>query len=221
MSSLIIEPGARVLFQGDSITDAGRNREDPASMGFGYANFASAWISAKYPDHKIEFVNRGIGGNTVIDLETRWEPDCIDIKPDWLSILIGINDCGREISGVEGHTLEGYDDAYRRILDRARAAPASLPSSDAEARPKLIVMEPFLLPCREDGHLWQDKLLPRIQVARAIARDYSAIYVPLDGLFAAAATRREPVFWTLPDGVHPTQAGHALIAQAWIRAVGG
>ena len=82
-------------------------------------------------------------------------------------------------------------------------------------------MEPFLLPCREDAHVWQDKLWARIQIARAIARDYDAIYVPLDGLFAAAATRREPTFWTMADGVHPTQAGHALIAQAWIEAVGG
>jgi len=209
MNNLIIEPGARVLFQGDSITDAGRNREDPASMGFGYANFVSAWISATYPDRRIEFINRGIGGNTVLDLEGRWDRDCIEIKPDWLSILIGINDCGREINGVEGHTVEGYDAAYRRILERAKSA----------ADPKLILMEPFLLPCREDGALWQDKLQARIGVVRAIARDYGAIYVPLDGLFAAAASRREPTFWTLPDGVHPTRPGHALIAQAWIEAV--
>ncbi len=211
MRNLVIEPGARVLFQGDSITDAGRNREDPASMGFGYANFASAWISAKYPDYNIEFVNRGIGGNTVIDLESRWEPDCIEVGPDWLSVLIGINDCGREINGAEGHTAENYEATYRRLLDRVRF----------ETEAKLIIMEPFLLPCRDDARVWREKLWDRIQSARDLALDFSAIYVPLDGLFAAAATRREPVFWTLPDGVHPTQAGHALIAQAWIDAIGG
>ena len=208
MSSLLIEPGAKVLFQGDSITDAGRNREDPASMGFGYANFVSAWLSAKYPDHKIEFLNRGIGGNTVIDLENRWDRDCTELQPDRLSILIGINDCGREIRSEEGHTAEGYNAAYRRILDRVKSG----------TKAKLIILEPFLVPGGADREGWREKLDSRIHIARTIARDYDAIYVPLDGLFAAASTRREPEFWSI-DRVHPTQAGHALIAQAWIRAV--
>ena len=208
MSSLVIEPGSRILFQGDSITDAGRNKEDGNSLGGGYANMIAAWLSAQYPDRKLVFLNRGISGNTVFDLEKRWTADCIKLKPDWLSIMIGINDTGHQVRGEEGYTPETYNESYRRILDRVKA----------ETKAQLIIIEPFLVPGGKDQEAWRDKLDALITLARTIARDYDARYLPLDGLFAAVSTRREPGFWS-GDKVHPTPAGHALMAQAWIRTV--
>jgi len=208
MANLLIEPGARVLFQGDSITDAGRSKEDDSTLGSGYANMTAAWLSAKYPDHKLTFFNRGISGNEVFDLEARWAKDCIDIQPDWLSILIGINDVGHELRGESDRAPADFEACYRRILERVKN----------ETRARVIILEPFLLPGREDQQAWRGGLLPRIEAARTVARDFGHRYIPLDGLFGAASTRREPEFWSV-DRVHPTQPGHALIAQAWIEAV--
>jgi len=96
--SPVIEDGSRVLLQGDSITDCGRDRGDPNSLGNGYAMMAASWFSAAYPAKKVEFINRGISGNRVKDLQGRWQEDCLDLKPTWVSIMIGINDCWRRNS---------------------------------------------------------------------------------------------------------------------------
>lgn len=211
MSNLLFQTGQRVLFQGDSITDAGRDREAFASLGSGYANLIAAWLSAKYPDFRVEFLNRGISGNTIPDLETRWMEDCIDLKPDWLSILIGINDtarnCNPEISS-DAWNIPQYEACYRKLLDRVKS----------ETSARVIIMEPFLLPVTTDRERWREDLDLRIQAVRRVARDYGAILIPLDGIFAAVCSHREPAFWSA-DGVHTTGAGGALIAQAWINAV--
>lgn len=207
--SLAIQDDALVLFQGDSITDAGRDRNEPDSMGCGYAMIASGMVSAMYPQRKIRFLNRGIGGNRVCDLQQRWQADCIDLKPDWVSVMIGINDTWRGYDRNDQTTAESYEAGCREILTRARE----------ELGAKLILLEPFLLPTPPDRLAWREDLDPKIACLRGLAREFDAIYVPLDGLFAAAATRREPSFWAA-DGVHPSPAGHALIARAWLGAVG-
>ena len=208
MSQLILQYGARVLFQGDSITDAGRSRDDDGQLGGGYAGMVDAWLSARYPGRKLTFLNRGISGNRVPDLEARWTEDCVDLQPDWLSILIGINDTAHRFGGGDATPVAEFEAGYRRLLDRVRA----------ETDAGLILLEPFLLPIPPDRLAWRPLLDQHIDAVRRLARDYAAIYVPFDGLFAAVATQREPAFWA-PDGVHPTPAGHALMAQAWIRAV--
>ena len=210
MTSLRIAPGSRILFQGDSITDAGRSREDDAALGGGYAAMIAAWMTARYPGHGLTFLNRGISGNRVFDLETRWTEDCIALQPDWLSILIGINDTWRRYDSNTPSPLGDFDACYRRLLDRVVQ----------ETSAKLILLEPFVLPHPADRIAWREDLDPRIAVIRAIARDYQALYVPFDGLYAAACTQLAPGCWA-GDGVHPTPAGHALMAQAWIAAVGG
>lgn len=98
--SLLIQDGELVLFQGDSITDAGRDRTDPFSLGYGYPMMIDAWFSALYPAKHVRFANCGISGNRVKDLKARWDKDCIDLRPDWVSILIGINDCWRRYAGM-------------------------------------------------------------------------------------------------------------------------
>jgi lysophospholipase L1-like esterase len=203
----LIHDGDVVLFQGDSITDAGRNRASMTDLGFGYAALAAAWFAALYPDKQVTFLNRGISGNRVIDLRGRWQEDCLDLKPTWVSILIGINDTWRRYdSGDMTHSTD-YETNYRAILESVR---------DTSAR--LILLEPFVLPVPADRAGWREDLDPKIDAVRRLARGFNALYVPLDGLFAAAAAQRAPAFWA-EDGVHPSLAGHALIAQAWLRAV--
>jgi len=208
MGQLLLQPGARVLFQGDSITDAGRGREDDTQLGYGYANYIAAWLSASYPERRLTFLNRGISGNRVYDMEARWTEDCIDLQPDWLSILIGINDTWRRYDSNTPSPIPEFEASYRRILERVKN----------ETKAQLILLEPFVLPTPPDRIAWREDLDPRIDVVRRLARDFGALYVPYDGLFASASTQREPAYWAA-DGVHPTQAGHALMAQAWINAV--
>lgn len=206
----LIEDRATVLFQGDSITDAGRGRDDDANLGWGYANHIAAWFSAMYPGKGVRFINRGISGNRVKDLDARWKEDCLDLRPTWLSILIGINDVWRRYDSNDPTSTEVYEQGYRRILTRV--------SEDSNS-PRLIILEPFVLPTPPDRMSWREDLDPKIQVARSLAREFGAIYIPLDGIFATASIAQPPAFWA-GDGVHPTQAGHALIAQKWLEAVG-
>jgi acyl-CoA thioesterase-1 len=203
-----IEDRATVLFQGDSITDAGRGALDPENLGSGYAMMAASWFSAAFPEKEVTFLNRGIGGNRAIDMENRWERDCIDLTPSWVSIMIGINDTWRAFDSGDPTSSEAYEASLRTILTRTRDALAA----------QLILVEPFVLPYPEDRLAWRTDLDPRIRIVRAFADEFNALLVPLDGIMNAAAEKRPPSFWA-PDGVHPTPAGHALIAQSWLRAV--
>jgi Lysophospholipase L1 and related esterases len=197
-----------VLFQGDSITDTGRDRQNPEDLGSGYAMLAAAWFQALYPERNVHFVNRGIGGNRVEDLLERWQADCLDIRPTWISVLIGINDTWRRYDSNDPTSAQEYEDSYRTLLERTRKT----------LNARLILCEPFVLPVPADRIKWREDLDAKIAVVRRLALEYHAIYVPFDGLFAQAATQREPAFWAA-DGVHPSAAGHALMAQAWLRAV--
>lgn len=202
----LIADNSVVLFQGDSITDAGR-LESSDGMGFGYANFAAAWFSALYPEKRVRFINRGISGNRAVDLQSRWQRDCLDLNPDWVSILIGINDTWRRYDSNDATSVEQYENAYRAILAQTAALGA-----------RLILCEPFVLPVPKDRMKWRVDLDPKIDVVRHLAREFNAIYVPFDGIFAQASTQQPPAFWA-EDGVHPSAAGHALMAQSWLRAV--
>lgn len=203
-----IEDKAVVLFQGDSITDGERNREDPNDLGRGYAMIAAAWFQALYPEKEVRFLNRGIGGNSVVDLHGRWQEDTLDLQPTWVSILIGINDNGRPDGNAFRVSYEEYEARYREILDRTRE----------QLHARLILCEPFLLLLGPDQLGARKDLEPRIQIVRQLAREYGALYVPFDGVFAQASTLRPPAFWA-GDAVHPSPAGHALMAQSWLRAV--
>lgn len=198
-----------ILFQGDSITDWGRNHEDASSLGIGYAMMVAARLGLQYPEKKLTFINRGIGGNRIIDLQGRWDKDCLSLKPTWVSIYIGINDTWRRMDSGQETTAAEFEAAYRDLIERTKR------TLDA----KLILVEPFVLPVPEDRKSWRQDLDPKIHVVRELAREYGALLVPLDGLFAAASVKAEPAFWA-PDGVHPSPAGHALITDAWLKTVG-
>ena len=201
---------AVVLLQGDSITDAGRSRTNDEDLGRGYAGMVAAWVSAAWPQRGVRFVNRGISGNRAVDLRARWQTDCLDLRPDLVSIMIGINDTWRRYDSHDPTSADAFETSYRSILTDVRE------KLDAQ----IVLCEPFLLPVPPDRRAWRVDLDPKIAVVRELAREYAATLVPLDGVFAQASTRREPAFWA-PDGVHPTPAGHALIAQAWLRTVFG
>ncbi len=205
----LFHTGDIVLFQGDSITDAGRYREDPTHMGYGYAMQAASWFHARYPEMDVRFLNHGISGNRAVDLVARWQEDCLELRPSWVSLLIGINDTWRRYDSNEPTSTRDFEDAYHQLLERTVTT----------LNARLILCEPFVLPVPVDREGWREDLDPKIAVVRKLARAYNALYVPFDGVFAQAATRREPAFWA-EDGVHPTNAGHALMAQTWLRTVG-
>ncbi|KIL39012.1 GDSL family lipase [Gordoniibacillus kamchatkensis] len=204
-----IKRGDVVLFIGDSITDAKRDKNKPDHLGSGYALMAAAQFASLYPELGVTFLNRGISGNRVIDLLGRWQEDCIDLKPDWVSIYIGINDCWRRYDRGDPTSAEEFAAGYRRLLEwTARELEAGL-----------ILIEPFVLPVPEDRRAWREDLDPKIHAVRSLAHEFGANYAALDGLFAQACAEAPAAYWA-QDGVHPTPAGHARIAQAWLRAMG-
>ncbi len=203
-----LDDNAVVVFQGDSITDCGRSRTDDTQLGGGYVSMVAAWFAARYPCKRVRFLNRGISGQRVRDLAARWQEDCLALQPTWVSIMIGINDVWRRYDAQDPTSTAAYEDGYyalaRQVVETLRA--------------RLIILEPFVLPVPADRVAWREDLDPKIQAARRIARACQARYIPLDGLFAAASAQREPEYWA-GDGVHPSAAGHALIAQAWLQSV--
>ena len=205
---MLIKNNAVVLFQGDSVTDCGR-LSSLDGLGTGYVMQAVSRFMAMYPHKNVKFINRGISGDRVKDLKRRWQEDCLDLKPDVVSILIGINDCWRRYDSNDPTYTEDYEKSYREILKLTKK----------ELTANVIILEPFLLPYPEDRDVWREDLDPKIHATRKLAREFGAVYIPLDGLFAQASTQKEPAFWAA-DGVHPTNAGHSLIAQAWLGAVG-
>jgi lysophospholipase L1-like esterase len=205
----IIKSGSTVLFQGDSITDCQRKKDLPADLGRGYALMTAGLFQSQNPERNVKFLNRGISGNRVKDLEARWDADCLELKPDVVSIYIGINDTWRRYDRNDPTLTEQFAAGYRRLLER----------TTAELDARLVLVEPFVLPVPEDRKAWREDLDPKIQAVRELAREFGALLVPLDGLFAQASMQAKPAFWA-PDGVHPSPAGHALITRAWLQAVG-
>lgn len=197
-----IPDGATVVFAGDSITDATRTEGGPA-LGAGYALFAVAAHSARRPASGIRWVNAGVSGDRVVDLEARWEQDVLAAAPDVLSVLIGINDVWRRYDSDTPTSAEQYREGYRRLLASA---------IDSGVR-ELILIEPFLLPVA-DQRRWREDLDPKIQAVRELAREFDAHLLAADGAFAQLAVRTGPEAWA-GDGVHPTLAGHRVLAEWW------
>ena len=198
----------RVVFMGDSITDAGRDRSQPRDMGSGYAALVAAWFMAQHPDQPVDFWNRGISGDRVRDLAARWQTDCLALQPTLVSILIGINDVWRRYDAHDPTTLEAFVAPYRLIITQTQAAGATV-----------VLCEPFLAPVSPDQAAWREDLDPKLAAIRSLAAEYGAALVALDRAFTHAAGQRAPATWAA-DGVHPTLPGHALIAQAWLGVVG-
>ncbi|MFF0343690.1 SGNH/GDSL hydrolase family protein [Kribbella sp. NPDC004875] len=197
--------GARVMFTGDSITDCHR-RDTDNPLGYGYPLLVAGQFGRRTPDRVPVWMNSGISGDTLAGLGSRWQSDVLDARPDVVSILIGINDTGYRFSfGHEEVPAESYRAGYRRLLE---------PLADVQ----LVLIEPFLLPVKEDQWAWRADLDAKIQVVRELAREFGAALVAADGMFAELAASTGPEHW-LFDGVHPTPAGHQALAESWLRQV--
>ena len=208
-----------ILFQGDSITDGLREKNKDRAwdlnhqMGHGYAFLVNARWGAQYPERHFAFINRGISGNRIADLYGRWQEDAVNLRPDVLSILVGVNDVGYTMWEQSGSGPERFGRIYQLLLDEARAAnPALLP----------VLMEPFVMPVgdRKDTYQdWLSLLQPLQKQTRLIAERNGAIFIPLQERFNALCEVREASYWVW-DGIHPTVSGHQVIADAWMEAVG-
>lgn len=206
---------AVILFQGDSITDWGRKREntgynDQVALGGGYPLFTAAQLLCNYPQKKLRIYNRGISGNKVFELRDRWEEDCIKLRPDLLSILVGVNDYWHKLSfGYEG-TVETYENDYRRLLTDTKQ---KLPDV------KLIIGEPFAINgVKAVDDTWYPEFDRFREAAKRIADEFDAIYIPYQKIFDQACKEAPADYWT-GDGVHPSLPGAQLMAQAWMQAI--
>ncbi len=200
--------GQVVLFQGDSITDCGRDRSDITSLGAGYPSVVAKLYAALFPDTKVTFVNKGISGNRVANLLERYEEDFKAVKPDVLSILIGINDTWRRYDNNDPTNAEEYEKNYRELISRVKR---DLPEC------KLIIIEPFVLNSLPDRASWREDLDPKIQAVRKLAKEFADYYIPMDGIYAKAEVERYSCEQLAADGVHPTALGHSIIAEEYMK----
>lgn len=203
--------GITVLFQGDSITDAGRDRSNyyanaAPGMGGGYVRHIVTHLLGKNPDNRYRFYNRGISANKVFQLSNRWGDDCLNLRPDVLSILIGVNDFWHTLTRNYEGTVDVYEADYRQLLDRTLAEMPDV---------KIIIGEPFAVKGGSAiDHRWEAFQAYR-EAAGRIAADYDAVFVPYDAVFAAALKQAPEDYWC-PDGVHPSMAGCYLMKEAWL-----
>jgi lysophospholipase L1-like esterase len=207
--------GDVVLLQGDSITDAGRSKDkefpnNAWSFGTGYANHIGSWLLEAMPEKNLSIYNRGISGNKVYQLSDRWGKDCLGLKPNVLSILIGVNDYWHFRNGKYDGTSEIYEQDLRKLLTRTMEALPGL---------KLMICQPFILTGTSAVDAsWVEPFSAYQASAKKISDEFGAIWVPFQEAFDHATTLADPTYWT-GDGVHPSMAGAQLMANTWLEAL--
>ncbi|HHU70748.1 MAG TPA: SGNH/GDSL hydrolase family protein [Clostridiales bacterium] len=200
--------GQVVLFQGDSITDCGRNREDEKSLGNGYANKIVEIYNNLFPEHKVTFINKAISGDRSKDLLDRYEKDIRDIRPDFISIMIGINDVWRKFDSNDPTSTEQFKANYRKVLSSIKR---ECPDT------KIMILEPYVLDTLEDRKQWYDTLDPIIRAVRDLAQEYADYYLPVEGILHSYISKGIQKEKIAADGVHPTQTGHGIIAYEYMK----
>lgn len=199
-----------ILFTGDSITDCHRNKKNPQSLGEGYVNRVAGKLGLEHPERNLRFRNTGIDGDRTCDLLARWDADCIELHPDWVSILVGINNTWRRYDSNDPTPDPIFESEYRTLLEKVK--------SDTSAG--IVICSPFLVHVDDDIRRMREDLDPKIGIIRKLADEFDAIWVDFDAAFVSAQQRHIPSYWA-EDGVHPTIAGHALMAETWLGVVGG
>ena len=202
-----------ILFQGDSVTDCGRDRENPASLGGGYP----LYVSQAMPNHPnesagspgtpgVRVLNRGISGNRAKDLAARWREDCINLQPDIVSILIGINDVWRRYDSNDPTSDAAFEASYRKLLEPLAARGV-----------KVLLILPFLLDVSASVTAMREDLAGKQAVVRRLAGEFGVAPLDADALFRQAVTAQSlPPAHFAADGVHPTEAGHRVLSEAMI-----
>lgn len=206
-----------ILFQGDSITDCGRDREEITSTGVGYPNMVKGQLGYEHPG-EYEFINKGISGNRIVDVYARIKEDIINLKPDYMSLLIGVNDVWHELDGKHnGVSAEKFEKIYEMLIVEILEA---LPDI------KIMILEPFVLEASatiateiepERWNYFKEEVPLRAAAAKRIAEKYGLSYVALQDKFDEACKCAQNSYW-LRDGVHPTPMGHWLIKNEWMKA---
>ncbi len=205
----------RILFQGDSITDAGRTKDDFYHLGVGYANMVKVSMNTDYPN-EYEFINRGVAGNSIVDLYARVKVDFINLKPDYASIFIGVNDTWHELENNNGVDTDRFENIYTMLIEDVKAA---CPET------KLMIISPYVLegsgtcnteeePDRLDR--FRKDLAEKAAVAKRIAEKYNLPLLELQPAMDEACTKAPASHWVY-DGVHPTVFGHELLKRLWIK----
>ena len=197
-----------IVFIGDSITDADRRQAAYRPLGYGYVHFIANWLAARYPELDLSIINTGIGGNTIRDLSRRWDRDCLEHRPDVLSVLIGINDVWRQHTDRpdEAVFLDEYELTYKRLLSQVRQ------ESDCQ----LVLMEPFMF-CDDAENPMYNSLRGFIGTVENLAGEFEAVLVPLQNSIDKEIRNVPPAKWS-DDMVHPYLWAHAWIAQRWLEA---
>ncbi len=205
-----------ILFQGDSITDAGRRKNEVEAnnaygLGSGYCMLAASQLLKKNPDKALRIYNKGIGGDKVYQLKDRWQIDCLTLKPTILSIHIGVNDYWHTLSSKYVGTVDTYEQDFRALLKDTLAA---LPNV------KIIIGEPFaVIGVKAVKESWFPTFNDYRSVAKKLAEEFNAPFIPYHILFIEAQQYAPASYWT-HDGVHPTLAGSQLMADAWLSVIG-
>ena len=213
-NQLSLPKGTTILFQGDSITDAGRDKKNQIAnqqkaLGAGYAWMAASHLLIKNPQLNLTIHNRGISGNKVHQLANRWDKDCLDLKPDILSIMIGVNDIWHGLNGKYEGTVKTYEDDFLSLMERTRKA---LPKT------QFVICEPFVLRCGAVNEKWFPEFDRYRAAARKVADQNNATFVPFQSMFDEAVQYAPPKHWA-GDGVHPSSHGASLMAHFWTQSV--
>ncbi len=214
MPAINFKSNSVILFQGDSITDAGRSRmtAGPSSgddLGFGYARLIADRLHSEDHAQQLLFYNRGVSGDRIKDMAHRWERDSLHLEPDLVNILIGVNDTWNYLYTGMGSSPEEYLAVFRQILKNTRA---SLPDI------QLVLCEPFILATGEVTGEWEKDIIHRQTAVRTLAAEFDAVFIPFQSALDSAAINT-PLHHLLDDGVHPTEQGHRILADCWIEAV--
>jgi len=210
-SKIELKPNQTIVFIGDSITDAERMSAAYKPFGAGYVHFTANALLAKYPQLNLNIINSGVSGNTIHDLKTRWQRDCISHKPDILSILIGVNDIWRRIAENDpsgAADLDEYDSMYRQLISQTKK----------ECNSRIVIIEPFMF-CDDLNNPVFVELRRFVEKVRTIAADFNAVLVPLQKAIDERIKEVPPQNWSL-DMVHPEVWAHAWISQRWLEVTG-
>jgi lysophospholipase L1-like esterase len=199
----------RLLFQGDSITDAGRDKRDFHDLGPGYPKFAAQLISDAHPEISFDFINLGISGNRTGQLFDRLYPDAISLQPDVISILIGINDIWHRSAPLHiATTDEQLELNYREILK----------SLKSKTNAKIVILAPYVLDADVTSHMKND-LATVLPIIKKLADEYADVYIPLNELFEDAISKQPAPLYYSTDGVHPNENGAKFIGECYAHAV--